>query len=66
VVALQLGLVVDAVSGDTAGEVEHRLLLWESGQYFDRSLDGGELAVRDENIKLGAGVRGGAIRRRKA
>ena len=53
----KLRLVVDSVLRDAAREVDHRLLLREGRQHFDRVLNGGELAVGVENIELGVVLR---------
>ncbi len=48
----KLGLVVNAVEAETAGEVDKRLLLVQLAEHFGRGLQGRELAVGVEDVEL--------------
>src|SRR5271163_2472894 len=51
---VELGLVVDAVEGEAAGEVDEDLFLAEAAEHLGGGLKGGELAVGVEEVELAA------------
>ena len=60
---MKLGLIVDAIQTEAAGEVDQSLLLVDLAEHLGGGLQGGELAIGIEDVELavvlaegGAGV----------